>query len=100
MSITVKSESEVDITPKLMAEAFWAMSDEDQADFFEHLAKEIKSDKCPGSVTYGLGERQWVSMHETLKKRGGIGLQMYYALSVFAFEFSQDHCGFEQRLGL
>ena len=53
--------SEVNITPRLMAEAFWDMDAAEQAEFFEELHT-ITSEKS----TYGLGEMQWCYMGQEI----------------------------------
>jgi predicted secreted hydrolase len=83
------STVETEITPELAAKAFAHFGDDEQADFFEHLAKEVKATYDTGP--YGYGEMQWCYMHGELQKRGGEGLAMYHAMSSFAFEFSQDN---------
>lgn len=86
MSI-IKSQVETEITPEIAAKAFAHFASDEQADFFEHLAKEVRSTY---GNSYSLGEMQWLYMHDDLKKRGGDAWEMYHAVSAFAYEFSQE----------
>ena len=36
--------AEIELTPKALASAFWNMTSEEQAEFFEELGKEIAGD--------------------------------------------------------
>ena len=65
--MTIKTISHIELTPELMAEAFWAMNSEEQAKFFSALSAVIKSDDNPKSVTYSLGELQWFYMGDQLE---------------------------------
>lgn len=88
MKIEVTETTEMAVTPEVLAKAFWGMSDQQQADFFDALAAEVrKTTKSP----YNYGENQWIYMASELRKRNGHGLQMYNALSVFAFDIFQQH---------
>lgn len=95
--IDISSKVKVEITPEILAQAFWYMDSEKQADFFDALAFEVELTRGENPKLYGLGEMQWSYLYKKLMERGGKGLSMYHALSVFAFEFSQDHCGFNQK---
>ena len=91
---TVISEVTTTLTPELLAEAFWGMDSCKQADFFDALAAEVA--KNPGAYSYG--EMQWLYLHNELRDRKGEGYKMLLSMSVFSFEFSQDHCGLRQVL--
>lgn len=52
---------EIEITPKILANAFWGMCNTDQASFFEELGKEI------GEDTYH-AQMQWFYLEEELRK--------------------------------
>ena len=54
-------------TPQAMAEAFWNMSDEQQAEFFAHLAQVIREDHKTNSGAAALGALQWYALGERLK---------------------------------
>ena len=43
----------------MMAKAFWSMGSEDQAEFFDQLARVIREDHKTNSSAYSLGELQW-----------------------------------------
>ena len=64
----IKTISHVELTPELMAEAFWCMNSEEQTQFFSALNAVIKNDDNPKSVTYSLGELQWFFMGDHLEK--------------------------------
>lgn len=64
MTITIKSESTVNASPKLVAELFWNMSDIEQVQFFEELHELTTNTKG----AYGLGEMQWCHMGLELEK--------------------------------
>ena len=53
--------AEVEITPKILAAAFWNMGSEEQAEFFEELGKEIAGDTYHSQI-------QWFSLEEELRK--------------------------------
>ena len=91
------SVPKVKLTPEIIAKAFWAMDSEGQADFFEALADQIGHPISHMNSAYNLGEMQWCYLHSELQLRGGKGLSMYLAMSAFAFEFSQDHCGLQTK---
>ena len=75
----------VQITPEVMAKAFWTMDTEQQADFFEALASHIQIES---PQAYGFGEMQWCFLKDELRKPGReLANQMHMALSAFAFDF-------------
>jgi hypothetical protein len=75
----------VQITPDLLAKAFWAMDTVQQADFFEALAKHI-SEASP--TAYGFGEMQWCYLKDELRQPGRkLANSMHLALSAFAYDF-------------
>lgn len=73
-----------DITPQVMAERFWSMGSDEQADFFKYLAAEIKNRNPKPAYEYG--EMQWCYLVDDLKKDAE-AWNMYLALSSFAFEY-------------
>jgi len=95
MTATVESIVTTQLTPEIIAKAFAHMDDDAQADFFEYLAAEVKASYK--DCAYGLGEMQWCYMAAKLRDRGGDANAMYHAISTFAFEFAQDHCGLQGR---
>lgn len=62
--------SEIDLTPKLMAEAFWNMGSDKQAEFFHELNTVIVTShaKDPKSWAWSLGEMQWCYVAALLEK--------------------------------
>lgn len=61
--IRVRMDSEVRVTPELLARAFWEMTSEEQAGFFAAL-----HDITEKESTYGLGEMQWCYMSDDIEK--------------------------------
>jgi hypothetical protein len=61
----VKTEfmATVEATPEQLAQAFWAMDAESQAEFFAQL-----HDITERESTYGLGEMQWCYMSDEIEK--------------------------------
>ena len=85
VTITVAEGFKVDVTPELLAKAFWKMYSDQQADFFDALAREITANS---PKAYGFGEMQWCFLKDELRKPGReVANQMHMALSAFAFDF-------------
>ncbi len=83
--IEVSTGAKVVLTPELMAKAFWSWDTEQQADFFEALAKEITRES---PKAYGFGEMQWCWLQDEMRKPGReLANEMHMALSAFAFDF-------------
>ena len=57
--------SEVPLTPKLIAEAFWALDSIEQAKFFEELHNLLEWRDWP---EHSLGEMQWLYMSDELER--------------------------------
>jgi hypothetical protein len=56
----METTATVNLTPAMMAQAFWGMSDTQQAEFFAELGRVIKADHQGGNTSaYSLGELQW-----------------------------------------
>ena len=50
----------VQLTPAMLAEAFWKLYSDEQAEFFTELAKLIEGEHAAGNThVYALGEMQW-----------------------------------------
>lgn len=49
----------VEITPAEMAQAFWNMSNVQQAEFFDQLAQVIRENHKTNPSAYAMGELQW-----------------------------------------
>ena len=61
--------TEVTITPKMMAEAFWEMGSDQQVEFFRELSRVIKEDQDNGNTSaYSQGELQWFFTGSILSK--------------------------------
>jgi hypothetical protein len=57
--------SEVPITPKLLAEAFWNLDSTEQANFFAELHDILDGKEWPA---HSLGEMQWMYMSDEIEK--------------------------------
>ena len=65
----ITATTEVTITPKMMAEAFWGMASDEQVEFFLELSKVIKADEDSGNTgAYSQGELQWYYTGNDLSK--------------------------------
>ena len=56
--------SEVPLTPKLLAQAFWELSATEEAEFFEELYEVVEGPRGG----YSLGELQWLYMADEIEK--------------------------------
>ena len=59
----------IEITPEIMAQAFWAMESTEQIKFFSELANVITEDHKTNKSAYNLGELQWCFMSEDMEKK-------------------------------
>ena len=59
----------VQLTPAMMAEAFWQLGSDEQAKFFAELTKVIHEDHKTNSGAYNLGELQWFYVGKELLKQ-------------------------------
>lgn len=57
--------SEVPLTPKLLAEAFWNLDSTEQAAFFAELHDILDGREWPA---HSLGEMQWLYMSDEIEK--------------------------------
>lgn len=65
----MKANAEIEITPAMMAEAFWAMDAHSQVDFLDELARVIREDNKTNSSAYSLGELQWFFVGDVLREK-------------------------------
>lgn len=85
VEVVVAEGFAVQITPEVVAKAFWGMDTQQQADFFESLAAHIES---TSPHAYGFGEIQWCWLQDELRQPGReTANKMHMALSAFAFDF-------------
>jgi hypothetical protein len=78
---------EIEITPAMMAEAFWSAGSDGQALFFkEHHRVVTESHKTNPSAN-SLGEMQWCYMKEDIRALGPEAWNMYLSFCAFAYEF-------------
>lgn len=86
--LTVAEGFEVQITPELLAKAFWAMHCDQQADFLDSLGAEIEADHITNKHSYSYGELQWCYLKDELRQPGRERANnVHMALSAFAFDF-------------
>jgi len=60
--------AEVNITPEMLAQAFWAMGSSQQVQFFDKLADVIAEDHKTNKNAYSMGELQWFYVGDDLKQ--------------------------------
>mgnify|MGYP006320696073 CR=1 FL=1 len=87
MEISVKHQSVIECDARQLAEIFWNMSDEEQAEFFHELHGIITTHHEDNWHSYSLGEAQWLSLANAVKKRGREAHDMFMAFSAFAYDF-------------
>lgn len=85
VEVTIAEGFAVQITPEILAKAFWGMDTQQQADFLESLANHIETSS---PHAYGFGEMQWCFLQDELRRPGREQAnKMHMALSAFAFDF-------------
>lgn len=59
----------VQLTPAMLAEAFWELNSIQQAEFFQELNRVVNDDwkSKPGSKAWSLGEMQWLFVGDELE---------------------------------
>lgn len=82
--IKLELKSQVNASPELLAQMFWAMSAEEQAEFFEAL-----HDITNKESSYGLGEMQWCYMSDAIEARPKAKAQAC-AMMVWIFNRATD----------
>ena len=65
----ITATTTVELTPAMMAQAFWSMESTLQVEFFAELAKVIKEDNKTNTSAYSLGELQWFYVGRELLDR-------------------------------
>ncbi len=86
--LTVAEGFEVQITPEILAKAFWSMDCEQQADFLDSLGAEIEADHITNKNSYSYGELQWCYLKDELRRPGrDRANNVHMAFSAFAFDF-------------
>ena len=90
-TFTITSEAE--LTPELLAKAFWSMDCDEQVGFFAALAAETQktyeeSQTAKNHWFVGkYGEMQWCHLKDKIRKNPEASKQ-YMALSVWAYDFA------------
>ena len=86
--LTVAEGFEVQITPEILAKAFWSMDCEQHADFLDSLGAEIEADHITNKNSYSYGELQWCYLKDELRRPGrDRANNVHMAFSAFAFDF-------------
>lgn len=67
--MTTFATASVQVTPAILAEAFWAMGSGQQVEFFDELARVIREDHKTNTSAYGLGELQWFFVGDELLQK-------------------------------
>jgi hypothetical protein len=67
--MTTFATASVQLTPAMMAEAFWSMGSFEQAEFFDELARVIREDHKTNASAYSLGELQWFFVGDELLQK-------------------------------
>lgn len=63
----MKATTSVEITPAMMAQAFWDMCSDEQAEFFTELSRVIREDHTGGNTSaYSRGELQWFHLSDRM----------------------------------
>ncbi len=83
---TITCETEVKVTPKILATAFWNMCSIDQANFFHELALIVLEAAKNNPGLYSYGEMQWCYMANDIKLRSEKAWNMFLAVSSFSFD--------------
>lgn len=65
----IQATATVQLTPAMMAEAFWQMESSQQVEFFDELARVIREDHKTNTSAYSLGELQWFFVGDQLLER-------------------------------
>lgn len=94
--VSVKTENVIDITPDLMAQAFWEFSSDEQADFFHELALAIEKEReiNGNKNSYSYGEMQWCYMTGAIKKRSDKARAVFLSFSAFAYDYFEQKSPF------
>ena len=80
----------VEITPRLMAEAFWQLDSKQQASFFSHLHDVVSDYAKEHKEAYSLGEMQWLYMGEDINKDAK-AKEMACAFLAWVFNHSTEY---------
>jgi len=73
--------ADIEITPKLMAQAFWDMASGQQAEFFAELAKLTKDNLFQAQT-------QWLWMAESIKESGNKdAVECFLSFTAFAYDY-------------
>lgn len=70
-------QADVEITPELLAEAFWRLDDGEQSQFFVALKNVVEEDCGLNSKFYA--EFQWISMAKKIKETDASEFAKHFA---------------------
>lgn len=63
----IHATATVQVTPAMLAEAFWQMGSSQQTEFFDELARVIREDHKTNTSAYSLGELQWFFVGDEMR---------------------------------
>lgn len=64
----ITATASIELTPTMMAEAFWKMGSHIQAEFLDELARVIREDHKTNRFAYHYGELQWFFLGDELRQ--------------------------------
>ena len=85
-------KAKIEITPAILAKAFWNMDDKEQAQFFTELfnfTSETYNNRKKNDwwIQDEFGTSQWYSLANTIQKIGGNTYKIYLRFCSFAYKF-------------
>lgn len=86
--------AQVNITPEMLAQAFWGMESSQQVEFFRELAATIQRDLQGGNISaYSLGELQWHYVgHDLLKPENKQAREMLMTMAAPLYLHTLNYC--------
>ena len=84
MTKVALDQTTTELTPEILAKAFWYMDADQQAEFFHCLSEVIDND---GESTTADASMQWLYMANSIKKRGRKAEDMFMDVSAHAFDY-------------
>ncbi|WP_282378884.1 hypothetical protein [Pseudomonas sp. PS01302] len=88
VEVTVAEGFKVQLTPEILAKAFWSLGSDGQADFLDALGAVIEEDFKTNSKAYQYGELQWCHLKDELRQPGRERANnVHMSLSAFAYDY-------------
>jgi len=90
----IEATAKIELTPEMMAQAFWAMDSSLQVAFFDELAAIIRHDHQNGNASaYSFGELQWFYVgNELLKPENKQAREMLMTMAAPLYLHTLRHC--------